>query len=97
MENVLTNAVLLSVLGNRIVDGLITPIFDRFKWDKFWILYVSWAVCGVVAALGEVNLLSGILPDVIWGFLPGRVVGIVLTAIIGGGEANLIHDVFDRE
>lgn len=96
MEEVLSKAVLLSVLGNRLVDGLITPVFDRFKWDKFWLKYVAWALCGLFAGLGEVNLLAGVLPEVIWGAMSGRVVGIVLTAVIAGGGANLIHDVFDR-
>lgn len=94
--DVLSTAVLLSVLGNRLVAGLITPLFERKKWDKFWLMYIAWGVCGVVAALGEVNLLADVLPERIWGVLSGRVVGIVLTALISGGGANLIHDVFDR-
>jgi len=85
----------LVLVANRIVEGLIKPLFDRFDLDSFWLMYVSWVVGGLLAALGEINLFSAILPAMIWGILPGRVVGIVLTAIAAGGGANLVNDLVD--
>jgi sterol desaturase/sphingolipid hydroxylase (fatty acid hydroxylase superfamily) len=85
----------LMIVANRIVAGLIVPIFEKKQWDKFYVMYVSWAISGLLASLGEINLLASILPTTIWGFLPGRVVGIVITAIVAGGGANLIDDLVD--
>jgi len=85
----------LVVTANRIVEGLIKPLFDRLEWDKFWLMYVSWAISGLLAALGEIDLFGAIFPTAIWGFLPGRVVGIILTAVVTGGGANLINDLLD--
>jgi len=85
----------LMIVANRIVAGLIVPIFEKKKWDTFYVMYVSWLVSGLLAALGEINLFSTIFPALIWGILPGRVVGIILTAIVAGGGANLIDDLVD--
>jgi hypothetical protein len=85
----------LMIVANRIVSGLIVPVFDKKQWDKFYVMYVSWAISGLLAALGEINLFASIFPTVIWGILPGRVVGIILTAIVAGGGANLIDDLVD--
>lgn len=85
----------LVLASNRIVEGLIKPLFDRYTWDTFWLMYVAWLVSGMLAALGEINLFGAILPATIWGILPGRIVGIVLTAIVAGGGANLINDLLD--
>jgi len=85
----------LMIVANRIVSGLIVPLFDKKEWDKFYIMYIAWLISGVLAGLGEINLFSTIFPERIWGILPGRVVGIVLTAIVAGGGANLIDDLVD--
>jgi len=82
----------LIIASNRIVEGLFKPLFERFKWDDFWLMYISWAIGGLLVSLGEINLFSTVLPAVVWGFLPGHVVGIVLSALVAGGGANLIND-----
>jgi hypothetical protein len=89
---VIVQAAFLIIVANRLVEGLMRPLFQRFTWDAFWLMYVSWAVGGVLVALGEVNLFQTVLPQRIWGVLPGRVVGIVLSAIVAGGGANLVND-----
>ena len=91
----LLQAGFLMIVANRIVAGLIAPIFEKRKWDTFYIMYVSWLVSGLLAALGEINLFAAIFPAMIWGILPGGVVGIILTAIVAGGGANLIDDLVD--
>ena len=85
----LTIASFLAVVAKTLVEGLVTPLFDKFKWDKFWLLYVSWGVAAGVVALGQVNLFTG--------YIANPIVGFVLTALICGGGSNLIHDLFDTK
>jgi hypothetical protein len=89
---VIVQGAFLMIASNRVVEGLIKPLFARFKWDTFWLLYISWVVGGILVALGEINLFVTVLPAHIWGVLSGHVVGIVLSAIVAGGGANLIND-----
>jgi hypothetical protein len=79
-------AAFLAIVANRLVDGLITPIFDRFNFDKFWLKYIAWAIAGGIVWLSAVNLFEGYLPD--------PLLGQVLTALVGGGGANLLYDLF---
>ena len=76
------------VLANRLVEMLVTPLFEKFEWDKFWIMYIAWVVSGVLVAFSQVNLFEA--------FIPNQIVGLVLTAIIAGGGANLLHDLVDQ-
>jgi len=77
----------LALVANRLVEALIKPIFERFKWDGFWLMYVAWAIAGGLVALTNANIFAA--------FIPNQVVGRVLTAIVSGGGANLLHDLFD--
>ena len=86
--NPLTIVVFLSVTANRLIDGLITPFFDRYEWDKFILKYVAWFIAGVLVFLSDVNLFTG--------YLPNALIGQILTALVGGGGANFIHDLFDK-
>ena len=73
-----------SIIANRLVEGLIVPIFDKFEWDKFWLLYIAWIVAGAIVWLAQINLFVEIFPS--------NLVGLILTAICAGGGANLLHD-----
>jgi hypothetical protein len=77
------------VLANRLVEALITPIFDKYELEKFWLMYVAWAVSGVLVWLAGVNLFAEFMPD--------PLVGKILTAIVAGGGANLLHDLTDKQ
>lgn len=76
------------VLANRLVAMLVAPLFEKYGWDKFWIMYIAWAVSGVLVAFTRLNLFAA--------FIPSEVVGMVLTAVVAGGGANLLHDLTDR-
>jgi len=78
----------MMVLANRLVAALITPIFDKYGWDKFWLMFVSWAVSGVFVWLTGVNLFAP--------YIPSEIVGKILTAIVAGGGSNLLHDLTDK-
>jgi hypothetical protein len=75
------------VLANRLVAMLITPIFDKYELEKFWLMYVSWVVSGILVFLADVNLFEV--------YIPSLIIGKVLTAIVAGGGANLLHDLTD--
>jgi hypothetical protein len=90
----LAAAILLSVVANRLVEGLVKPVYDRLKWDHFTLMYVAWGVGALLVGLGEVNLFTDVFPELIWGAVPGHAVGIALSALVCGGGANLINDIF---
>jgi hypothetical protein len=76
------------VLSNRLVAALITPIFDKYQVDKFWLMYVAWVMAGVLVFLADVNLFAQ--------FIPNLLIGKILTAIVAGGGGNLLHDLTDQ-
>ena len=75
------------VLANRLVAALITPIFDKYSLDKFWLMFVAWALAGVFVWLANVNLFAA--------YIPAELVGKILTAVVAGGGSNLLHDLTD--
>lgn len=83
----LATAVFLSVVANRLVEGLIVPLFDHFGWDKFVVMYISWVVGGLIVWVSGVNLFVA--------YIPNPVVGQILTALVAGGGANLLADIFN--
>jgi hypothetical protein len=76
------------VLANRLVEMLITPLFEHYSWDKFPLMYIAWGFAGALVALSGVNLFAGIMPN--------PIVGQVLTAVVAGGGSNLLHDLVDQ-
>lgn len=78
----------MMVLANRLVAMLVTPIFDKYGWDKFWLTYPAWILAGVFVWLTEVNLFAS--------FIPNALIGQILTAIVAGGGSNLLHDLTDK-
>jgi hypothetical protein len=77
------------VLANRLVEALITPIFEKYEVDKFAIMYIAWALAGLLVFLADVNLFEAIIPNML--------VGKILTSIVAGGGSNLLHDLADRQ
>jgi hypothetical protein len=74
---------------NRFVDAAITPFFDKYKWDKFWIKYISWILGGGLVFAAQLNLLAGLVPN--------QTLGLILTAIVAGGGPTLLHDIFNSD
>lgn len=75
------------VLANRLVAALVTPLFDKYNLDHFWLMFVSWVLAGVLVWLSGINLFAAYFPSVL--------VGKILTAIVAGGGGNLLHDLTD--
>jgi hypothetical protein len=72
------------VLANRLVAMLVRPVFEKYQWDEFWLAYPSWILSGILVWFTGVNLFAGVIPSAL--------VGQILTAIVAGGGANLLHD-----
>mgnify|MGYP001412599830 CR=1 FL=1 len=76
------------VLANRLVAALVTPVFEKYSLDKFWLMFVSWAIAGVLVWLSGVNLFVA--------YFPNPLIGQALTAVVAGGGSNLLHDLSDQ-
>ncbi len=87
-QNVLAIVTGLMILANRLVEAIFTPIFDRYELDKVWLMYIAWIVSGIFVWFSGVNLFTGIIPS--------DVVGKIVTAVVAGGGANLLHDLTDK-
>ena len=82
-------AIFIIVVNERLVNALFVPVFDKFKWDKFWLMYVAWAFGGVLVWLTGVNLFAS--------YIPNQLIGQILSALLAGGGSNLLHDIFDKK
>ncbi len=78
----------MMVLANRLVAMLVTPIFEKYSLDKFWLAYPAWILAGVFVWLTGVNLFAP--------YIPNELIGQILTAIVAGGGANLLYDLTDQ-
>lgn len=83
----LVTAAFLATVTNRLVEGLVKPFFDKYKWDKFILMYVAWTVGAGLVFLTGIDLFAGVFVH--------PLVGRVLTALVAGGGANLLNDLFD--
>jgi len=81
--------IFIAVVNERIVNAFVTPIFEKFGLDKFYLLYISWGTGGFLTWLTGVNLFAG--------YLASNLAGLILTAIVAGGGSNILHDLFDKK
>jgi ABC-type Mn2+/Zn2+ transport system permease subunit len=86
--SVLALVAAVATIGELLVNFFITPIWEKYNWDRFWLKYVAWAVCGGLVALTGANL----FPD----YFTSPVVGFIVTAIIAGRGSNLLYDIGDK-
>ena len=87
-DNVVLGVVVgFMILANRLVDMLFLPLFEKYNLDKFWLMYVAWVLAGVLVAFTQLNLFVA--------FIPNPLIGMILTAVVAGGGANLLHDLTD--
>lgn len=83
-------ALFLATVTNRLVEAVVAPVKQKYpSLDLWYLIYVAWVVGGLLAWLSGVNLFAE--------YLPGELVGRILTAIVVGGGANLIADMFPTQ
>jgi len=86
MDDPMTVAAALVVVANRIVEGILIPIRQRYPGlDLWWGAYLSWLIGGLLLFGAGINLFP-MFPELL-----GRLV----TAIAIGGGASLLSDGID--
>jgi uncharacterized BrkB/YihY/UPF0761 family membrane protein len=86
-----TVAIFLAVVAKSLVDAIAAPIRQKFPdLDLWWLIYVAWLVGGGLSYACGVNLFLVVVPQ-----MPA-LVGVVLTAVLVGGGATLINQVFSN-
>jgi len=80
--------VFMAVVNERLIAGFVTPIFEKFSLDKFWLTYIAWLTGGLLTWATGMNLFAG--------YVPNPIVGLILTALVAGGGSNLLHNLFDK-
>ena len=79
---ILINERLVEVLYTRFLKRL----FERFAWDKSWLMLIAWLTGGLLVLATEINLFAEYIPN--WW------IGWILTGLVAGGGSNLLHDLF---
>jgi len=82
-------ALLIAIFGERLVEYFVTPLFDKYGWDKSWLLYVGALPGFILCVAAEIDLFAML------GITLPYYLGIVATGLAVGGGANLVHDIFD--
>ena len=81
-------ALLLAIANQKIIDYLFAPVRQKFPdLDMWWVLYVALASGFALGWFSEVNLFAQ--------YIPAVTAGRVISAVLVGGGASLIHDIFD--
>jgi len=80
-------AIVAAFVVYKLIDAVVTPLWERAGLDKFWLLYVALVVG---APLGW---FTGINAFPVFGVAP--VVGRVLTCLVIGLGPSFIHDLQD--
>lgn len=87
--NLLLSASFLALAANRIIEAVVVPLKKQYpQLDLWWLVYVAWVVGGLLSFRVGLNLFVDVLPT-----LP-PLDGQLLTALVVGGGANLIADLF---
>ncbi len=87
--DLIATALFLALAANRVIEAIVAPVKQRYpNLDLWWLIYVSWIGGGALSFAAGVNLFATLLPAL------NPTVGLVLTALVVGGGANLISDLF---
>lgn len=85
----LAAALLIAIFGERLIEYFVTPLFDKYGWDKAWLLYVGALPGFILSVAAQIDLFAML------GITLPYYLGVVATGLAVGGGANLVHDIFD--
>jgi len=85
--------VALAVLIERIVETFVAPFFEKYKWDALYLRAVAIGIGTLITVAGNLNALA---------LAPGLstihpLLGSVLTGILIGGGASLLHEFLPKK
>lgn len=87
----LTQAIFLATVNNRLIEYFVSPLFEAYWPDgRRWLLYVAALTGGLLSFLAGIDLLAAAGVDL------GQPANLIVSAVIVGGGANLIHDVLSE-
>ena len=86
----LTIVLFLAIANMNLVDYLVGPIKKRWPDHDYWYLtYVALVTGGVIGWISQANVFGE--------YIPALLAGRILTSILVGGGASLIHNIFDKD
>jgi hypothetical protein len=86
----LAAALLLAIANMSIVEYLATPFKKKFtEVDFWWLLFVALGTGSVIGWFANIDLFSDLIPTM------EPLAGKILTSVLIGGGASLIHNVFN--
>lgn len=85
-------ALFLALVNERVVEYVVAPLFDRYWEEGRWLLmYVALVTGGLLSFLAGVDLLA------VAGVTLAYPANLIVSAVLVGGGANLIHELFAGE
>ncbi len=71
----------------KIIEAIISPLWERFELDRFWLLYVGLVIGGALGWFTGLNAFPV--------FVEAPLIGRVLTALVIGLGPSFIWDLLD--
>jgi hypothetical protein len=80
--------IVLSIIIEKLIAAIIQPIFVKFKWDTWYLLYVSFVVGGLLGWATGLNAFPTLF-TVAW-------VGRLITSLACGAGPTFLYDLIDN-
>ena len=80
-------AVMASFVIMKLIEAIVSPLWDRLGWDRFWLLYVGLAIGAGVGWFTGLNCFPV--------FAESPLLGRVLTTLVIGLGPSFIYDIVD--
>lgn len=81
-------AVVAAFVLMKLTEALLVPLWERLKWDRFYLLYVTVVICGGLAWFTGLNFLPI--------FAKASLVGRILSCLAMGFGPSFLWDLSDR-
>jgi hypothetical protein len=85
--NLLTIAIFIAIINERIVEWFVSPLINRFGLPKSILLYVAGITGFLVIFISKINLFN-LIPQI------DPLIGLIMSGLAVGGGSSLLHDLF---
>ena len=83
----LKSAIALSVVVERLIEYIFAPLWDHFKIEKKWLLYVQLAAGLGLAVVANVDFMGEL------GVVLAYPIGTLISGLIVGGGSEFLHQI----
>jgi len=80
-------AAALSAVNERIIEYVFAPLFEQFKVDRKWLLYVALATGLALSWVAGVDIMAG------FGVSLAPPVNLIVSGFLVGGGSELLHQI----